>query len=143
MSTILDIKKCQILTAGRMQRTNMCYHAKALVGRSNHYTDIAISGQPFVKRFALCYRTVVPSSMSCNVGVLWPNSWTYQNETWHGGRPWPRPHCVDRDPAPAKGAQPPIFGPCPLWPNGWMDQDATWYGGRLLCIGILVHLNSI
>ena len=20
-----------------------------------------------------------------------------------------------------KGAQPPIFGPCPLWPNGWMD----------------------
>jgi len=20
-----------------------------------------------------------------------------------------------------KGAQPPIFGPCPLWPNSWMD----------------------
>jgi len=20
-----------------------------------------------------------------------------------------------------KGAQPPIFGECPLWPNGWMD----------------------
>jgi len=20
-----------------------------------------------------------------------------------------------------KGAQSPIFGPCPLWPNGWMD----------------------
>jgi len=34
----------------------------------------------------------------------------------------------DRDPAPPKGAQPPIFGPCLLWPNGWMDQDATWYG---------------
>ena len=33
-------------------------------------------------------------------------------------------------PPPLKGAQPPIFGPCPLWPNGWMDQDATWYGGR-------------
>jgi len=31
---------------------------------------------------------------------------------------------------PLKGAQTPIFGPCPLWPNGWMDQDATWYGGR-------------
>jgi len=27
----------------------------------------------------------------------------------------------DADPAPPKGAQPPIFGPCPLWPNGWMD----------------------
>ena len=31
---------------------------------------------------------------------------------------------------PAKGAQPPIFGPCLLWPNGRMDQDATWFGGR-------------
>jgi len=37
-----------------------------------------------------------------------------------------------------KGAQPPIFGQCPLWPNGWMDYDATWYGGtprpRQLCV---------
>ena len=36
---------------------------------------------------------------------------------------------LDRDPAPPapnKGAEPPIFGPCLLWPNGWMDQDATW-----------------
>jgi len=30
----------------------------------------------------------------CNVGVLWPNGWMDQDETWHGGRPWPRPHCV-------------------------------------------------
>ena len=37
---------------------------------------------------------------------------------------------LDGDPAPLKGAQPPIFGPCLLWSNGWMDQDATWYGGR-------------
>jgi len=29
-----------------------------------------------------------------------------------------------------KGAQLPLFGPCPLWPNGWMDQDATWCEGR-------------
>jgi len=38
----------------------------------------------------------------------------------------------DQLPPPKKrrGAQPPIFGPCPLWPNGWMDQDATWYRGR-------------
>ena len=33
-------------------------------------------------------------------------------------------------PSPVKGAQPPVFGPCPLWPNGWMDEDATWYGNR-------------
>jgi len=64
----------------------------------------------------------------CDFGVLWPNGWTDQDGTWHAGRPWPWPHCGD--PAPQKGTQPPIFGPCPLWPNGWMDQDATWYGGR-------------
>jgi len=29
-----------------------------------------------------------------------------------------------------EGAQPPIFGQCPLWPNGLMDNDATWCGGR-------------
>ena len=34
------------------------------------------------------------------------------------------------DPAPPKGAQPPIFGPCLLWPNGWMDEDTIWYGSR-------------
>jgi len=29
----------------------------------------------------------------CDVGVLWPNGWTDQDETWHTGRPRPRPHC--------------------------------------------------
>jgi len=37
---------------------------------------------------------------------------------------------LDGDPAPPKGAQPPICGLCLLWSNIWMDQDATWYGGR-------------
>ena len=32
---------------------------------------------------------------------------------------------LDGDPAPHKGAQPPIFGPCLLWANDWMHQDAT------------------
>jgi len=30
----------------------------------------------------------------CDVVVLWPNSWMGQDETWHAGRPRPRPHCV-------------------------------------------------
>ena len=55
----------------------------------------------------------------CDDGVLWPNGWIDQDETWHSSA---RPH--------KKGAQPPIFGPCPLWPKGWMDQDPTWYRGR-------------
>jgi len=27
----------------------------------------------------------------CDVGVLWPNGWTGQDETWHAGRLWPQP----------------------------------------------------
>ena len=37
---------------------------------------------------------------------------------------------LNGEPAPPKGVQPPIFGPCPLWPNGWMDEDTIYYGGR-------------
>ena len=73
----------------------------------------------------------------CDVGVLRPNGWTNQDETWQAGRPRPRPR---------KGAQQPlphskltgagfacvriIHGPCLLWPSGWMDQGETWQGGR-------------
>ena len=74
--------------------------------------------------------------LSCNVGVLRPNSWMDQDATWCGGRPPPRPHCVTWGPSSllpmerGTAAAPPLFSPCLLWPNGWMDQDATWYGGR-------------
>ena len=47
----------------------------------------------FVKRFAPCYQTVFCLSV-CDVGVLWPNCWMDQYETWHAGRPRPWPHCV-------------------------------------------------
>ena len=52
-------------------------------------------------RFAVCYGTVVLSV--CNVGVLWPNSWTDQNATWYGGRPWPTQHCVRWGPSSPHG----------------------------------------
>jgi len=35
-----------------------------------------------------------PVQSVCNVGVLWPNGLTDQNETWHAGRPRPWSHCV-------------------------------------------------
>jgi len=39
--------------------------------------------------------SVCPVCLSvCDVGVLWSNSWMVQDETWHGGRPRPQPHCV-------------------------------------------------
>jgi len=51
----------------------------------------------------------VPSVLSvCDVGVLWPNGWIDQGETWHGGRPRPRPDpiALDGDPAPPKRHSP-------------------------------------
>ena len=30
----------------------------------------------------------------CDVGVLWPNGWMDQDETWQADRPRPWPHCV-------------------------------------------------
>ena len=96
-----------------------------------------IFGRPFLKRFALCYRTVICLSVLslCDVGVLWPNGLMDQDETWHGGRPQPRPHCVRWGPSSQKkGHGPlspsPIFSLCLLWANVWMDQNSTWYGGR-------------
>ena len=102
----------------------------------SHNAPQLIFGRPFVKQFALCYRSVVCLSVClsccplCDVGVLWPtNGWTDQDETWHAGRLRPWPHCVRWEsqlPSPKGEAEPPIFGPYLLWPSGWMDQDATW-----------------
>jgi len=51
--------------------------------------------RPFVIRFALILSDRYLSVLSvCNVGVLWPNGWTDQDETWHAGRHRPWPHCV-------------------------------------------------
>jgi len=41
--------------------------------------EILHFGRPFVKQFALYYRSVVLSV--CDVGALWPNGWTDQDET--------------------------------------------------------------
>jgi len=36
----------------------------------------------------------------CNVGVLWPNGWMDQHETWHRGRPRPWSYSVRWGPVP-------------------------------------------
>ena len=54
-------------------------------------------------------RPVCPVLSVCNVGVLWPNSWMDQDETWHAGRPWPWPHCFrwgPSSPSPKAGQSP-------------------------------------
>jgi len=64
---------------------------------------------------------------------LWPYGWVDYDDTWYGGRPWPRRLCDrwgPRYPRKRARASSPNFGPRLLWPNGWMDENATWYGSR-------------
>ena len=93
-----------------------------------------IIGQPFVKRFTLCYRSVVCLFVSpvCNVGVLWPNGWMDQDETLCAGRSWPWPHCVSW--GPTKGAQPYQFSA-----NICCGQMAGWIK---MPLGLQVGLSS-
>ena len=91
-----------------------------------------------MKRFALCYRTVVlsvcllvPACLSvtlvyCSQTVGWIKMKLGMNamkdlEVGLG----PGHNVLEGNPAPPKEAQPPICGPCQLWPNRCMDQDAT------------------
>ena len=70
--------------------------------------QLKVFGRLFVKRFALCYRSVVLSCLSvCDVRALRPNGWTDEDETWLAGRPRPWPHCVRWEPSSPcpKGAQ--------------------------------------
>ena len=97
--------------------------------RQDRQTDRrTVFGRPFVKRFALCYRSVVcPVCLSCpvcDVRPLWPNGWTIKMKL--GMQVGLSPgHIVlggDRAPTPLKGHSPlPIF-----WP---MYVAAKWLHG--------------
>ena len=99
---------------------------------------LAIFARLFVKRFSLCYRTIVLSVCLllsvCDICVFWPNDWIYQDKTWQGDGSWPQRHCVRWGPSSPKrrGAQqpPPHFLPTYCRQRLDMDQDAIWYGGR-------------
>jgi len=72
----------------------------------------------------------------CNVGVLWPNGWMDQDETWHAGRPRPWPHCVGWGPSSAspKAAQP----HSPISANICCGHMAGWIKmlhGMEVCLG--------
>jgi len=47
----------------------------------------------------------------CDAGVLWPNGWMAQDETWHGGRPQPGHIVLDGTQLHPKGghSSPPSF----------------------------------
>jgi len=64
-----------------------------------------------------------PSPIFCQY-LFWPNDCMDHDDTWYGGRPQPRRHCVTWGiQIPLKrGTAPPLFGACLLWPNGRPSQ---------------------
>ena len=142
---LLFLSDCGILQFTQSPSHKKIGNAHSLMhlkSTSDHCFTIVVAsfyyfGRPFVKRFALCYRSVVClyvclsvlsvclSCLSvCDVRALWPNGWTDQDETWHAGRSRPWPHCVrwkSSSPPPKGHSLHPIFGPYLLRPNGCMD----------------------
>ena len=57
-----------------------------------------------------------------DVGVLWPNGWTDQDETWHAGRSRPWPHCVRWEPS----SPPPKGHNSPFSVHSCCGQMAAW-----------------
>jgi len=66
----------------------------------------------------------------CDVGVLWPNCWMDQDETWHGGRPRPGHIVLDGDASPPKGAQASNFRPMSIVAK-WLDASGYHLVWRL------------
>jgi len=94
-----------------------------------------IFGRPFVKRFALCFWTIVcPVCLSVlSVTLVYCGQTVGWMKMKLGMQVGIGPGQImlhgDPAPPPQKWSRAPIFGPCLLWPNRWMDQDCTWLGG--------------
>jgi len=63
----------------------------------------------------------------CDVGVLWPNGWMDQDETWHAGRPQPWPHCVRSGPtSPSPKGHSPQFSTKVRSPSTTSGLETEW-----------------
>jgi len=110
-------------------------------GQSPLPTFRPIFGRPFVKRFALCYRSVVcPVCLSVCLSVTFVHRGQTVGWIMHVGLG--PGHIVlhgDQAPPPPKWYSPPNFRPNLLRPNGCMHQNATWYGCRPQPRGLYVR----
>jgi len=91
---------------------------------------VGIFGRPFVKRFALCYQTVVCLS-ALSVTLVYCGETVGRINMKLGKQVGlgPGHNVLDGDPVPQRDTAP-NFRPYLLRPNGCMDQDVTWYGAR-------------
>jgi len=113
------------------------------VGRavsSYSWTTVSKTVRPTISEpdLSVCPVLSCPSlSVFCDVGALWPNGWTDQDDTWHGGSPRsrPLPHCIRWGPSSPtrRGTAPPQFSA-----HVRCGQTAEWTTMSLateICIG--------
>jgi len=103
---------CHLYSAGRPSRWALAHISSWLYINAVVVTQCILSSEQrtFIRHnatgayfgfWATICKTICPMLSDCpvclsvcDVGVLWLNGWMDQYQTWHGGRPWPRPHCV-------------------------------------------------
>jgi len=78
------------------------------------------NGSPYAIRPLSVCLSVLSLLSVCDVSVSWQNGCMDQDESWHWGRPRPRPYCDRWEPSSPsrKGTQLPIFGQT----DGWMKM---------------------
>jgi len=89
---VLHVSQTAVLSRGRhlysAGRPSRWASAHILV----YWATVSKTVRPMLSdRFVLFF---CPVLSICDVGVLWPNGWTDQDETWLAGRPAPWKHCV-------------------------------------------------
>jgi len=108
---------------------NICYSQSVNNVLRIVSNKLSILGRPFVKRFALCYRTVVCLSVCLSVTLVHCGQIVSRIKMKLGTQVGLGPgHIVlDGNPAPPppKGHSSPIFGPFPLRPNVPISWDSS------------------
>jgi len=66
----------------------------------HHWATVCKTVRPMLSDRCLSVCPVLSCLSVCNVGVLWRNGLTDQDEIWHAGRPRPGHIVLDGDPAP-------------------------------------------
>ena len=85
-------------------KRSMCQVYRCMDPPLTYYSRPRLNSSPYIIRPLSC--PVVSCLSVCNVGVLRPNAWTDQDETWHTARPRPQPHCIRWGPSSQKGHRP-------------------------------------
>jgi len=116
---------CLLQPNGCMDQNAIWYDGRPRPGNIVLDADTAAPPRDRAPNFGPCL-----SCLSANVGVLWPNGSTDQDETWRAGRPRTWPHCVRwKLRSPPQRDTAPSFRPISVVAK-WLDGSRCHLVGR-------------